>query len=86
MGDGKAEFASGDGAPSGVDGTPGWCYDEDGYCIRCGNGRWKPHMPGCELRDLLDHADMEEAERTTRLSASEFPSGMRVGSEKDPYP
>lgn len=52
---GKAEFASGDDAPPGdADDTPSWCYDEDGYCIRCGNGRWKHHMPDCELRDLLD--------------------------------
>lgn len=52
-----AEFSSLPGAPSGVDGTPGWCYDEDGYCIRCGNGRWKKHMPECELRDVLDMLD-----------------------------
>lgn len=38
----------------GIDGTPTWAYDEDGYCVCCGNGRWKYHMPGCELRDALD--------------------------------
>lgn len=39
---------------SGVDGTPAWAYDEDSYCVCCGNGRWKFHMPECELRDALD--------------------------------
>lgn len=34
--------------------TPPWAYDEDGYCVCCGNGRWKYHMPDCELRDALD--------------------------------
>jgi hypothetical protein len=38
----------------GVDGTPAWAYDEDGYCVCCDNGRWKHHMPECELRDALD--------------------------------
>jgi hypothetical protein len=38
----------------GVDDTPSWAYDEDGYCVWCGNGRWKHHMPECELRDALD--------------------------------
>lgn len=42
---------------TGRDGTPGWAYDEDGYCVRCGNGRWKHHMPDCELRDALELAD-----------------------------
>ena len=36
------------------DGTPDWAYDEDDYCVCCGNGRWKYHMPECELRDALD--------------------------------
>lgn len=40
--------------PPGVDGTPGWAYDEDGYCVCCGNGRWKHHMPECRLRDALE--------------------------------
>lgn len=40
--------------PGGIDGTPGWAYDEDGYCVCCGNGRWKHHFPGCVLRDALD--------------------------------
>ena len=38
----------------GKDGTPAWAYDEDGYCVCCGNGRWKHHMPERELRDALD--------------------------------
>ena len=38
------------------DGTPNWAYDEDGYCVCCGNGHWKHHMPECELRDSLDAA------------------------------
>lgn len=50
----RERMASGPDASPGIDGTPAWCYDEDGYCIRCGNGRWKHHTPGCELRDLLD--------------------------------
>lgn len=40
----------------GIDGTPAWAYGEDGYCVCCGNGRWKHHMPECELSDLLDAA------------------------------
>lgn len=42
--------------PAGFDGTPSWAYDEDGYCVCCGNGRWKYHMPECELREALDDA------------------------------
>jgi hypothetical protein len=38
----------------GKDGTPAWAYDEDGYCVCCGNGRWKFHTPDCALRDALD--------------------------------
>ncbi len=41
-------------AEPGKDGTPGWAYDEDGYCVCCGNGRWKYHFPRCVLRDALD--------------------------------
>lgn len=37
----------------GKDGTPAWAYDEDGYCVCCDAGRWKYHMPDCELRDAL---------------------------------
>lgn len=33
--------------------APLWVYDEDGYCVCCGNGKWKHHMPECELADLL---------------------------------
>jgi hypothetical protein len=40
-----------------MDGTPAWVYDEDGYCMCCGNGRWKPHMAYCDLRDVLDRLD-----------------------------
>jgi hypothetical protein len=39
---------------AGIDGTPAWAYDEDGYCVCCGNGRWKHHMAECQLRDALD--------------------------------
>lgn len=38
----------------GIDGTPLWAYNEDGYCVCCGNGIWKHHMPQCQLRDALD--------------------------------
>lgn len=40
--------------PGGIDGTPAWAYTEDGYCVCCGNGYWKYHMPECELSDLID--------------------------------
>lgn len=42
-----------DGQP-GLDGTPGWAYDSDGYCVCCGNGRWRHHHTDCVLRDALD--------------------------------
>lgn len=46
---------------NGKDGTPAWCYDEDGYCIRCGYGRWRFHGAECELRDLLSEvAQLQE--------------------------
>ncbi len=32
----------------------GKVYDEDGYCVACGNGKWKHHMPQCEIADLID--------------------------------
>ena len=35
--------------------TPVWAYDEDGYCVACGNGWWRWHMPDCELADWLDN-------------------------------
>lgn len=38
------------------DDTPIWAYDEDGYCVCCGNGYWKYHILECELRDALDVA------------------------------
>lgn len=37
----------------GKDGTPSWAYDEDGYCVGCGNGYWRYHGY-CQLRDALD--------------------------------
>lgn len=36
-------------------------YDEDGYCVCCGNGQWKNHMPGCELADKLDELRLAKA-------------------------
>ena len=47
-------FEAGDVEPAAVDGTPAWAYGEDGYCVCCGNGKWRHHMPGCVLRDSLD--------------------------------
>jgi hypothetical protein len=52
------------------------------------------HAEGCAWRMAREYMaeerliDMEEAERAARLSAPgyDYPSGMRVGSEKDPYP
>lgn len=26
-------------------------YDEDGYCLWCGNGKWKHHAPPCVWAD-----------------------------------
>lgn len=44
--------------------TPAWGYDEDGYCVACGNGMWKYHFPECPLADLLyATARVTEAER-----------------------
>lgn len=34
--------------------TPGWAYNEDGYCVDCGHGRWKFHAPWCALADALE--------------------------------
>lgn len=63
----------------GVDGTPGWAYDEDGYCVACGNGRWKHHMPECELRDALD------AVAIVRDLAATDPVISMGGSDYDEY-
>lgn len=41
-------------SPVSPDATPDWAYTEDGYCVCCGNGKWKFHMPACLLRDSLD--------------------------------
>lgn len=38
----------------GIDGTPGWAYNEDGYCVCCGYGRWRFHGVECELRDGIE--------------------------------
>jgi hypothetical protein len=46
--------------------TPGWAYDEDGYCVCCGNGNWKFHAPECDLRDALD-AEMERERLITAI-------------------
>lgn len=32
----------------------GKIYSEDGYCVACGNGHWKHHMPECQIADLID--------------------------------
>lgn len=32
----------------------GKIYDEDGYCVACGSGKWKHHMPQCQVADLID--------------------------------
>lgn len=52
---------SGEDGPFGVDGTPGWAYSEDGYCVCCGNGHWKYHMPECSLAHALDLVKVIEA-------------------------
>ncbi len=59
----KSEYKSEWPSPPGLDGTPGWAYDEDGYCVCCGNGKWKYHMPECELRDALDVVSQGREER-----------------------
>lgn len=28
--------------------------DEDGYCVVCGDGKWKSHFPKCTLCDAAD--------------------------------
>jgi len=66
----------------GVDGTPAWAYSEDGYCVACGNGRWKHHMPECELRDALDAVagvDAELAKMRDALGAAGH--GWRVAQD-----
>ncbi len=50
------------------DGTPDWAYDEDGYCVCCGNGNWKYHMPDCELRDALDAQKQQTTHRLSEVS------------------
>lgn len=35
---------------------PEWAYSEDGYCLACGNGRWKSHNYWCEIAYLIDRA------------------------------
>lgn len=29
-------------------------YSEDGYCVACGNGSWKSHIPECKIAELQD--------------------------------
>lgn len=28
--------------------------DDDGYCVWCGNGRWKEHAPWCSWADVVE--------------------------------
>lgn len=35
---------------------PAWAYCEDGYCVDCGNGKWKAHNTWCEIAYLIDRA------------------------------
>ena len=35
-------------------------YDEDRYCVWCGNGDWKPHAPECAWADASDDVDPVE--------------------------
>ena len=49
-----ASFFAAATTTSSKDDTPDWAYDEDDYCVCCGNGKWKYHMPECKLRDALD--------------------------------
>lgn len=75
--------------PSGPwDGTPAWAYDEDGYCVCCGNGHWKFHMPECDLRDALDIVDrvakMEHREvYPTSIVACRFACALRGGNTEE---
>lgn len=39
----------------------GRIFDEDGYCVACGNGRWKAHMPECQIADLIEALCYAEA-------------------------
>lgn len=31
--------------------------DEDGYCVVCGDGKWKSHFPKCTLCDAADEIE-----------------------------
>ena len=57
---------------SSKDDTPDWAYDEDDYCVCCGNGKWKYHMPECELRDALDTPDYEAGYKAWFWSAEDL--------------
>ena len=60
------------------DGTPEWAYNEDGYCVCCGNGNWKYHMPECELRDGLDAA--------RRVANPDYEAAWRVWYQMNFWP
>ncbi len=37
---------------------PEWAYNEDHYCVACGNGNWKAHAPWCEIAHLFDQLEL----------------------------
>lgn len=51
---GPGAISGENGAMSDDDPYFGKVYDEDSYCVACGNGRWKHHMPQCQIADLID--------------------------------
>ena len=64
------------------DGTPGWAYDEDGYCVDCGAGNWKHHYFNCELRDALDVV-VANGRSTLSLRSDEVVPGVKAEEAED---
>lgn len=57
----------------------GKIYDEDGYCVACGNGKWKHHMPECQIADLIDALrDAKATIKSCRLSEGELEQEERL--------
>jgi hypothetical protein len=58
---------------------PEWAYNEDGYCVDCGNGNFKFHAPWCEIAELFDMQSRSKTpQSTTEETRAMTPEGLQA--------
>lgn len=56
--------------------------DEDGYCVVCGDGKWKSHFPKCTLCDAADELERLRSLITAYVEADDGYHRLVNPSEK----